>query len=438
MNWPKRKSGIPSWQAGLYKLLGIEPKSTPATTDAEVVKKIVANSKAESQSLVFKGNGVPMAIVTKFQLTNEQLNDFKSMETKISMGMKNAVAQAKAAGEALAALNAEKKIAFIKKVSEYAILPSDAELPETAKLKQAMDEAFTAVKQWPPYKGTVFTDVKIAQKNIKAGAHLGLWQEGLVNKPADLHAAVAEKAFNTFYLADPPNLTVNDVKAFVPLKDPAIQAADGKKFSEYEDKLYYELLGIPKLEDTPPAKIKIPDHQYEGVFFEPAHPPKVEEPLELVELTITGLTPEEADEVLKNYGKQKTSGPPVMVAKKKMKDIGTGSKAIIKWEFESSSMVSNGTPVKYIAQLNEDGTMSCQCRGWTQGSAKSAEGRFCKHTKALEEQFDVKDLFKKWKKGEPLGDDFDVAPSTDSVTPLSKKEKSTGETVFKAKRIVEL
>jgi hypothetical protein len=158
-----------------------------------------------------------------------------------------------------------------------------------------------------------------------------------------------------------------------------------------------------------------------------------EQGTEIVEVTLSGLTPEEAEKVLKTYAKKSSSK--VMASTRKMKDIGTGSKAIIRWEFESSSMVSNGTPVKYITQLNEDGTLSCQCSGWTRGSAKNPSGRFCKHTRAIDEQFNVKELHKKWKKGEPLGDDFVAADEqTESIT-LSDAPK---QIVFKSTRIVEV
>lgn len=157
---------------------------------------------------------------------------------------------------------------------------------------------------------------------------------------------------------------------------------------------------------------------------------------EVVEVTLTGLTPEEAQKVLKTYAKK--TGGKVLASTKKMKDIGTGSKAIIKWEFESSSMVVNGAPVKYIAQLNEDGTLSCQCRGWTQGSAKAATGRFCKHTKAIEEQFDVKTLFKKWKKGESLGDEFVVAGEEEQVEVIKTTATDAPHMTFKSKRVVEI
>jgi hypothetical protein len=152
---------------------------------------------------------------------------------------------------------------------------------------------------------------------------------------------------------------------------------------------------------------------------------------ESVELTLSGLTSEEANQLQKQYGKSKT----VMVAKKVRKEVGTNSKAIISWPFESSSMISNGVIPVYKTQLNEDGTVSCNCRGWTTGSAKNQDGRFCKHTKAIESEFDIKTLYKKWKKGEPLGEDFELENSVSPTTPGVSK---TVGVALVCKRLIEL
>jgi hypothetical protein len=152
---------------------------------------------------------------------------------------------------------------------------------------------------------------------------------------------------------------------------------------------------------------------------------------ESVELTLSGLTPEEANQLQKQYGKSKT----VMVAKKVRKEVGTNSKAIISWPFESSSMISNGVIPVYKTQLNEDGTVSCNCRGWTTGSAKNPEGRFCKHTKAIESEFDIKALYKKWKKGEPLGEDFELESSSSPSVPGVSKNVGLA---LVCKRVIEL
>jgi hypothetical protein len=158
------------------------------------------------------------------------------------------------------------------------------------------------------------------------------------------------------------------------------------------------------------------------------------EPEERVELTLTGLTKQEADAMLK-YHQKTHSAKPVLVSTKKLKDLGTGAKAVVKWEFDSSSMAYNGTAVKYIAQLNTDGTVSCNCQGYVI-QKKNADGspkkRRCKHTDAVADQVDVHTLFKKWKKGEDLGPDFVAEGSTTAV------HKAVNELVYSAKRIVEI
>jgi hypothetical protein len=158
------------------------------------------------------------------------------------------------------------------------------------------------------------------------------------------------------------------------------------------------------------------------------------EPEERVELTLTGLTKQEAEAMLK-YHQKTHSAKPVLVSTKKLKDIGTGAKAVVKWEFDSSSMAYNGTAVKYISQLNTDGTVSCNCQGYVI-QKKNADGspkkRRCKHTDAVADQVDVHGLFKKWKKGEDLGPDF-VAEGAIAAT-----NKTVSEIVYSAKRIVEI
>jgi hypothetical protein len=153
---------------------------------------------------------------------------------------------------------------------------------------------------------------------------------------------------------------------------------------------------------------------------------------EVFEITLSGLTRQEAEEVLKAHGKSK-SGKPVFQSTKQLKEIGTNSKAIVSWSFPSSSMAVNGEAILYKTQLNEDGTMSCNCMGWTRGSAKSAEGRFCKHTRAIEDQYSVKLIHTKWKQGAPLGDEFvEVKPG------ITKAGEAPSTPTYAAKRIVEI
>lgn len=162
----------------------------------------------------------------------------------------------------------------------------------------------------------------------------------------------------------------------------------------------------------------------------------------VVELTLTNLTPEEANLIMKTLSKTQTKKD-ILVNKTTRKEMGTKSKAIVVWPFESSSMQVNNEPILYKTQLNEDGTLSCNCAGWCMGSAKNKGGRFCKHTKAV--QIEAELIYKKWKKGEPLGENFEVAPasiqeaSSKTLFKALKLKPEKGEaTIFKAKRIVEI
>jgi hypothetical protein len=161
---------------------------------------------------------------------------------------------------------------------------------------------------------------------------------------------------------------------------------------------------------------------------------------ELVEVIFTGLTPEEADALLKQNKKSKTT---VMVKKKAMKEIGGGKKEpIVVWPFQSDSMTVGGEPLMYKAQLNKDGTVSCNCLGWAMKKKDSTE-RKCKHTEAIKAEAAV--VYKKWKAGESLGSDFVSASkavadaSSKSLSQAIKQNKVVGEGfTLMAKRVIEL
>jgi hypothetical protein len=162
-----------------------------------------------------------------------------------------------------------------------------------------------------------------------------------------------------------------------------------------------------------------------------------------VEITLTGLTRKEAEHVLKNYGKSKSG--PVMTSKKVRKEMASKEPPIAIWAFESSSMQVNGNPIIYSTQLNKDSTLSCNCPGWTMGSAKSASGRFCKHTKEVVTEAAA--AFKNWKAGKPLGEEYeavslDVATASAKEMSIKLKEKksinSGDPSIMMAKRIIEL
>ena len=81
---------------------------------------------------------------------------------------------------------------------------------------------------------------------------------------------------------------------------------------------------------------------------------------------------------------------------------------VFTWAFKSSQP-RGGTIISYIAQLNQDGTLSCNCPGWI--FAKKNQERACKHTKLVEDE--APEIFKKWKKGEelPIYEEDAPAPS---------------------------
>lgn len=89
-------------------------------------------------------------------------------------------------------------------------------------------------------------------------------------------------------------------------------------------------------------------------------------------------------------------------AKKKSKPNKKGKKAepIYKWTFTSSQEIQ-GEQAQYTTQLRADKSTSCNCPGWVFWRDKSAP-RSCKHTRAVENDGRVDDIWKKFKKGEAL------------------------------------
>lgn len=185
------------------------------------------------------------------------------------------------------------------------------------------------------------------------------------------------------------------------------------------------------------------DDEVTEFFGEETSDPLVEsqEPIELVELTLTGLTHAEVNAIMKTVAKSKTEQN-ILVHKKVRKEIGSKSEPVVVWPFESSSMQVNGEPIMYKAQLNKDGSLSCNCMGWTMGSAKSSGGRRCKHTDTIE--VEAQSIYKKWKKGEPLGENYEVASAavagaTSKTLSKALKEKTVNDSgLFVSKRIVEI
>jgi hypothetical protein len=70
---------------------------------------------------------------------------------------------------------------------------------------------------------------------------------------------------------------------------------------------------------------------------------------------------------------------------------------VYSWAF-NSSVARGGQIISYIANLNEDESITCNCPGWI--FAKKGQARECKHTKQIAKE--AKEVWKKYKKGEPL------------------------------------
>src|SRR5690606_21562016 len=170
--------------------------------------------------------------------------------------------------------------------------------------------------------------------------------------------------------------------------------------------------------------------------------PSDEEPkfIEVFDIELYNLTQEEVDAIMKLTQKAKTKGTNILVHKTAKKEIGTKSKAIVVWPFESASMQVNGEPILYKTQLNEDGSLSCNCMGWTRGSAKNTTGRFCKHTNQVKIEAEM--LYKQWKKtGTIGGENFEVvsasavnSASSKTLSLALKEKPAQGDIMFKAKR----
>lgn len=71
---------------------------------------------------------------------------------------------------------------------------------------------------------------------------------------------------------------------------------------------------------------------------------------------------------------------------------------IYTWAFKSSQPRAGGQVIDYIARLNEDGTISCNCPGWV--FAKKGQERACKHTRKIASE--APQILKMFKAGEAL------------------------------------
>lgn len=115
-----------------------------------------------------------------------------------------------------------------------------------------------------------------------------------------------------------------------------------------------------------------------------------------------------------------------MAAKKKATNFKLPP--IYTWAFESSKPVAGGRIVTYVTRIEHDGTLSCNCAGWT--IKRPGKERGCKHTKAV--AVEAKDIMKRFKAGEK----FEVFEAT------LESKKSAGadapEETFQYNRKVEI
>ena len=70
---------------------------------------------------------------------------------------------------------------------------------------------------------------------------------------------------------------------------------------------------------------------------------------------------------------------------------------VFTWLFQSSKApLVGGSVFSYVAQLNQDETVSCNCPGWR--FVKKGQPRRCKHTDAIKGE--VPTILKSWREGE--------------------------------------
>ena len=112
---------------------------------------------------------------------------------------------------------------------------------------------------------------------------------------------------------------------------------------------------------------------------------------------------------------------------------------VFTWGFKSSKTpLMGGVTFDYVAQLNQDGTVSCNCPGWR--FVKKGQPRRCRHTDAV--QGEVPELMKAWRDGKtfelkefnaPQANEASV-PATVTSTKKTKQQQGT----LKFNRVVEI
>lgn len=113
---------------------------------------------------------------------------------------------------------------------------------------------------------------------------------------------------------------------------------------------------------------------------------------------------------------------------------------VFTWGFKSSKApLVGGVTFDYVAQLNQDGTLSCNCPGWR--FVKKGQPRRCKHTDAV--QNEVPTIMSSWRDGKTFEIQEFSAPQTQHAavpaeTTTTKKVTKPVETKIRFNRVVEL
>lgn len=111
---------------------------------------------------------------------------------------------------------------------------------------------------------------------------------------------------------------------------------------------------------------------------------------------------------------------------------------VFTWLFQSSKApLVGGATFSYVARLNQDETVSCNCPGWI--FAKKGKPRRCRHTDTI--QNEVPAILQSWRAGEKFEVQEYTSPAQQSaVIPAdttTTKKVVKKETQFKFNRRVE-
>lgn len=114
---------------------------------------------------------------------------------------------------------------------------------------------------------------------------------------------------------------------------------------------------------------------------------------------------------------------------------------VFTWGFKSSTApLVGGVTFDYVAQLNQDGTVSCNCPGWR--FVKKGQPRRCKHTDAVKGE--VPSIMESWRDGKTFEiQEFSVAtPKSNSVSvpadTTSVKKKPATNSKIRFNRVIEI